>query len=135
MLRQHIYIHRYHWDVVVYYESVADDAWEILGELEDIGVDRQTLDKAAKNLMSGLVDTGLTYSNTRERTSVVVLSRASSKAEFANTWFHELIHCSVHIARANNLSPDGEPIAYVGGELAREMQPIAARLMCPRCGK
>ncbi len=38
-----------------------------------------------------------------------------------------------HIAKANGLDPMGEPIAYVGGELARSMQPIAARLMCPTC--
>ena len=52
---------------------------------------------------------------------------------FANTWFHEVLHCAVHIARANGLDFEGEPIAYVGGELARAMQPVAARPMCPTC--
>lgn len=88
---------------------------------------------AARNLEAGLTDTGLTYSNMDAKKSIIVLSKTSSKAEFANTWFHELIHCANHIALANDLDPMGEPIAYVGGELARSMQPIAARLMCPTC--
>lgn len=133
MLRQWIYIPRYDWEVVVYYESTARDASYILRELDDIGVDDETYFMAADNLESGLTDTGLTYSNMSERVSVIVLSKTSSKAEFANTWFHELIHCANHIAKANGLDPMGEPIAYVGGELARSMQPIASRLMCPTC--
>lgn len=135
MLRQRIYIPRYHWEVVVYYESDYRDASYILWELDETGVDNDTYWKAARNLEAGLTDTGLTYSNMNEKKSVIVLSKTSSKAEFANTWFHELIHCANHIALANGLDPMGEPIAYVGGELAREMQPIAARLMCPTCEK
>lgn len=133
MLRQRIRIPRYHWEVIVFYESDYHDAPYILRELDEIGVDDVTYWKAARNLDDGLPDTGLTYSNMEEKVSVIVLSKTSSKAEFANTWFHELIHCANHIALANNLDPMGEPIAYVGGELARAMQPIAARLMCPTC--
>lgn len=134
MLRQRIYIPRYHWEVVVYYESDWRDAWEILDEMDATDVDEKTFRKAAENLNGGLVDTGLTYSNMDARKSIIVLSKASSKAEFANTWFHEVMHCAVHIAKANGLDYEGESIAYVGGELARSMQPFAARLMCPDCG-
>lgn len=133
MLRQRIYIPRYHWEVVVYYESDRRDAWEILDEMDATDVDEKTFRKAAENLNGGLVDTGLTYSNMDVRKSIIVLSKASSKAEFANTWFHEVMHCAVHIAKANGLDYEGESIAYVGGELARSMQPFAARLMCPDC--
>lgn len=133
MLRQHIYVHRYRWDVVVFYESVGRDASLILKELEDAGADAGTLRSAARNVRGGLPDTGLTYSNMDDRVSIIVLSHTSSKAEFANTWFHEVLHCAVHIATANRLDCQGEAIAYVGGELARDMQPIAARLMCPSC--
>lgn len=133
MVRQIIYVHRYNWTVIVYYDTDWRDAPFILEELDEVGADEKTYITARRNVESGLPDTGLTYSNIDERTSVMVLSHASSKAEFTNTWFHEVLHCAVHIARANNLDPDGEAIAYVGGELARSMQPIAARLMCPTC--
>jgi len=117
----------------VFYESDRHDAPYILQELDDMGVDEYSYIKANNNLRMGYKDTGLTFSNLRERKSVMVLSKATSKAEFANTWFHELIHCSMHIAKENGLEEMGEPIAYLGGELARSMQPIAARLMCPTC--
>ena len=133
MLRQRIYVQKYDWEVVVFYESGRHDAPDILREMDEIGVDEYTYIKASNNLRMGHKNTGLTFSNPKARTSVIVLSCTSSKAEFANTWFHELIHCSMHIARENGLSPYGEAVAYVGGDLAREMQPIAARLMCPAC--
>lgn len=133
MIRQLIYIPKYDWEVVVFYESDRHDAPYILQELDDMGVDEYSYIKASNNLRMGHKDTGLTFSNLRGRKSVMVLSKATSKAEFANTWFHELIHCSMHIAKENGLDEMGEPIAYLGGELARLMQPIAARLMCPAC--
>ena len=133
MIRQELHIHRYNWDVIVYYESDWRDAYEILDTLDAVGVDERTFRSAERNVMYGHPDTGLTYSNTDKRVSVIVLSKTSSKAEFANTWFHEVLHCAVHIAKANGLDCGGEAIAYVGGELARDMQPIAAKIMCPDC--
>lgn len=133
MFRQRIHIQKYDWDVTVFYESDRWNASTILRELNNIGVDDKTYFLASENLKGGYMDTGLTYTNMDARKSVIVLSKTSSKAEFANTWFHEVIHCAVHIARANGLDFEGEPMAYVGGELARSMQPVAARLMCPTC--
>lgn len=133
MVRQRILIPRYNWEVIVYYESDRYDASYILDELDSIGVDDNTFWKAARNLEGGNLDTGLTFSNPVERVSVMVLSETSSKSEFANTWFHELLHCATHIAMFSDLPLDGEEVAYIGGELARDMQPIAARLMCPTC--
>ena len=133
MTEQRIYIPRYRWSVIVFYESTRHNADEILQALERTGADDDTLLRAERNLVGGMPDTGLTFSNMKEGISVIVLSHTTSKAEFANTWFHEVLHCAVHIAKANGLPCEGEPIAYVGGELARSMQPYAARLMCPTC--
>ena len=118
----------------MFYESDRHDAPRILQELDEMGVDEYSYIKANGNLRAGRKDTGLTFSNMRERKSMMVLSKATSKEEFANTWIHELIHCAMHIAKANDLDQMGEPIAYLGGEMARSMQPIAASLMCPTCG-
>lgn len=133
MVRQTLYIPKYDWDVVVFYESDYRDAPAILKELDEIGIDEYTFIRAKANLRKGRVDTGLTFTNAKEHTSVIVLSATSSKAEFANTWFHEVFHCAVHIARECGLDYEGEAVAYVGGELARDMQPVSARLMCPTC--
>lgn len=133
MIRQRIYVARYGWEVTVYYDSRSWDAGEILGELDEAGVDDETYYRAAHNLMAGVENTGLTYSDLRHGFSVIVLSHTSSKAEFASTWYHEVKHCAEHIAEAYGIPLEGEPTAYIGGELARSMQPVAARLMCPTC--
>lgn len=133
MLRQRIFIPRYGWTVIVYYDSNRHNADDILAELYEAGADDATLRKAERNLYGGLPDTGLTYSNAVERISIMVLSHSSSKAEFANTWVHEINHCGKHIAIANGLDCNSESPSYIAGELAREMQPFAARLMCPTC--
>ena len=134
MIRQIIYVHRYDWTVVAFYNADRWDADRILDEIYDLGISNESINKAADNLYAGLKDTGLTYTNAKERTTIIVLSRTSSKAEFANSWVHEIGHCSKHIALAYGLDCNGEEVNYLGGELAREMQPIAARLMCPTCG-
>lgn len=133
MIRQEIYIRRYDWQVVVYYDSHWEDAPTVLRELDRYGVDDRTYYRAAQNLNGGLPDTGLTYTDKTRRLSVMVLSHTSSKEEFANTLVHEIIHFAEHIAEALNMDYEGEAIAYVGGELARSMHPVAARLMCPTC--
>ena len=117
----------------MYYDSHLEDAPEILRELDRYGVDDRTYYRAAQNLNSGMPDTGLTYSDKAQRLSVIVLSHTSTAAEFANTWVHEIIHFAEHIAEAMGMDYEGEAIAYVGGELARSMHPVAARLICPSC--
>ena len=119
--------------MTVFYECDRRDAPYILQELADVGVDEYTYIMAAENLRAGRKDTGLTYSNTKERASVVVISKCSTEAEFANTWVHELNHCSKHIAMANGFDCNSEAPSYIAGELARSMYTVAARLMCPAC--
>ena len=53
MIRQLIYIPKYDWEVVVYYDSDFRDAGEILGEMDEIGVDEYTYIKAKNNLRMG----------------------------------------------------------------------------------
>lgn len=133
MIEQQIRLPRHRWHVSVFYESTGEDAPEILRVLEEAGADFDTLRRAERNLTQGLPDTGLTYTNPRARVSIVIISRTSSRKEFANTWLHETLHTATHIATAEGLDLQSEAVAYIGGALAREMQPVAARLMCPTC--
>lgn len=133
MTRQGLYIPRLDWEITIYYDSDASNAPAILHTMDFIGCDDDTYFKAQAMLEQGQRDSGLTYTNMNKRESVIVLSKTTSKKQFANTWFHELIHCAVHIATALGLDYQGEPMAYIGGDLAMAMQPVAAHLMCPTC--
>lgn len=133
MQRQSLYLPRLDWEITVFYDSDASNAEEILHALDLAHCDDETYFTAKQNLESNQPDTGLTFTNGGQRESIIVLSHTTSKAEFANTWMHEVIHCATHIATANGIDLRGETIAYIGGDLAMEMQPQAARLMCPTC--
>lgn len=133
MIRQGLYIPDLDWELTVYYESTSKDADRILHTLSVMGCDDETYFKASKMLDKGDKNCGLTYSNLKAKESVIVLSKTTSDDEFANTWFHEVVHCAVHIATALGLDYQGETMAYIGGDLAAAMHPVAARLMCPTC--
>ncbi|MBQ7280556.1 MAG: hypothetical protein IJR13_07545 [Bacteroidales bacterium] len=133
MIRQSEYIPELDWEVTIYYDSERKHADEILRTLEDVGCDDETYFRAEESLLRGDRNSGLTYTNDKKRESVIVLSKTTTREEFANTWFHELIHCAIHIAMATGLDLQGETMAYIGGDLAMAMHPVAARLMCPTC--
>ena len=135
MIEQRAYMPQYGWRVTVFYESGPDDAERIIRRLVEAQADDETVKTAEDNLRSGSKDTGLTYSNFGNRETVIVISKTSSKQEFANTWVHEVLHCAIHIASAIGLDLKGEPVAYIAGELAMEMQPVAAAIMCPKCDR
>lgn len=135
MIVQKAYIEKYGWEVTVFYDSGREDAGRIISSLMDAHADVETISTAEDNLYSGEMDTGLTYSNFGIRQTVIVISKTTSQKEFANTWMHEVLHCAVHIATAVGLDMQGEHVAYIAGELAMEMQPVAAHMMCPKCGK
>lgn len=95
----------------------------------------QELATARKNLTSGNLDTGLTYSNISGRNTVMVISLTSSPAEFLNSWLHEMRHLSRHIEQACAISPYGEEAAYLAGEIGQRMFPVAKRFICEHCRK
>lgn len=133
MIIQKIYLGTYDWHITVFYETDSDDASYIIDALLNAGCSQSYIKRAEDNIMSDERNTGLTFSNYKERESVVVLSKTTTEDEFANTWFHEVIHVAVHIGEADGIPCDTEYVAYVGGNVAMRMQPSASRYMCSKC--
>jgi len=78
-------------------------------------------------------DKGLTYSNFKERESVIVIGKTSCPAEFQHTFDHEKIHLAMHIGKYFNIDPYSEELAYLVGDIGSEMFPIAKRFLCEHC--
>lgn len=131
MIRQRICLPHYDdWEVYCYYAVSTYYVDEIMERLWDIGANATLAKEAYNNLSSGDLDTGLCYSNYDLRKSVMVISKASSPAEFFNSLSHELRHLTSHIAKTFNLSSTGEPVAYLSGEISREIYPRICHLLC-----
>lgn len=133
MIRQRIYIDNYDIIVHAYYATTQYYVEEILDRLYDIGCRGVKLRKAERNLSSGELNTGLTCYSPRHREAVMVVALTSSAAEFFNSLMHELSHLTAYIAKDDGLSFTGEDIAYLEGELARDMFPAVQPLLCDCC--
>ena len=134
MIRQKITLPDYgNWEIYAYFAVTKYMTEEIMDCLWDIGCDGQTALRAYRNLASGDLNTGLCYSNYRHKKSVMVIAKTSSAAEFLNSLHHELCHLTAHIGKVFDLDPTGEDIAYLSGEISREMYPKIGHLLCEEC--
>ena len=124
MKRQVIYIPDYDWVVYIFYDTTKNDAVEVSCKLYQIGCSPQGIGRSYRQLMKGIYNNGMTYSNRSLRESVVSLGRASEFPQFLNSFVHELQHLSTHIAMSSDIPLDGEDICYLSGWLAQRMYPI-----------
>lgn len=133
MIRQHFTLPSYDWHVYVYYAIDCYYAHEIISILKSIGCSPSDLQKAWGNLSSCKLDTGLTYSNFKNRTSVMVISLSSSADEFQNSFDHEKGHLAQHIIQANDIDPFSEEAQYLAGEIGQKMFKVAKKFLCEHC--
>lgn len=63
------------------------------------------------------INSGFTFTNPEYKTTIMYISRASSRAQWFNTLVHELKHVQTHICSYYNVSEKGEEAAYLIGYL------------------
>lgn len=135
MIRQCIYISKYDWLCMVFYEATPFDTEEISNALEEIGVSDECYHDARILLLSGEMNSGFTYSNTAKGLSVMVITKTTSADEFQDTFDHEKGHLAAHIALAEKVNPWGEEIEYLRGEIGKQTFKKAKYLLCEHCRK
>lgn len=131
MIKQHIHLDNYEWDITVYYSVHAYYTDEILKDLIGIGIKGKKLANARAMLESGKVNAGLTYVN--NGCAVCVIGKASSAAQYADSLQHEIMHLAIFIAMAEGIPLDSEEVCYIGGEIARKMWE-KSKLLTSECG-
>lgn len=135
MIVQDFYIPKYDWEVRVYYAVDCYYTGRIIADLRRVGCRGADLMGAFRNMRSCSLNTGITYSNTRDRQTVMVIALTSSPDEFQNSWDHEKGHLCRHISKAFGIDPYGEEAQYLSGEVGQKMFPIAKRFLCEHCRK
>lgn len=131
MIRQHIYMPAYDWDIYVYYDADCSNTEEIVKKLQSLGAEGANLYRAVRNMDECQLDTGFTHSV--YNASVVVVSKTSSADEFASTYDHEKGHLVRHISKSLGFDPYGEAEQYLAGEVSRRMYPVAKHFLCEHC--
>lgn len=125
MIKQHLNLIDYGWQVFAYYETTTEDAPIILKRLEDIGCRGETLKRAEDNLYSGHFNSGLTYADIKNKVAVLSIGETTSALQFVQSWFHEMGHLADYIAQSNYITPHGEELQYLGDFLVGKTWSIA----------
>ena len=106
----------YNWKVTILYECSCKDIDFIIETLKDINCPNKYIKEAFNNLKSCSLNVGLTYSNTKQKSSVIVINKTSSFAQLINTVSHEYYHLICHIQKTLKIY-DEEQLAYLNGDL------------------
>jgi hypothetical protein len=135
MIRQVAYLPEYDWVIKAYFAVSSYWVDEIMAELAFAGADEEQMWKSYDSLMSGNLDEGICFSGADTRTSILVVAKTSSAAEFYNSTTHEFCHLAAQIAQIIGVDPAGEEVAYMVGEMARDFYPSIKHLLCDCCRK
>lgn len=135
MITHVFHIHQHDWLVKAYINSDDSDADLILGELWSVGADMDTMRLAYRNLHGGMKNTGLTYTSSWNRTTILVVSESTSAEEFFNSLVHEISHAKTHICEYLGIDLLSEEASYFSGGLARDLFPYVKHLLCESCRK
>ena len=106
----------YNWRITILYETTCDDIDFIIKTLMDIKCPVKYINKALDNLQECKLNSGLTYSNTRLKSSVIIINKTSSFSQLINTIAHEYFHLICHISDVLEIK-DEEKLANLNGNL------------------
>ena len=133
MIVKDLYINKFDWHVRIFYAVTCYWTDRIIHELKNILCPADKLRKAYENMSACQLNTGLTYSNSGLRETIMVIGIWTDPAEFDNSFSHELRHFTDHIANTFGLESGGEEIAYLTGEIRQKLYSVNRMFLCDCC--
>ena len=115
------------WNVTVLYEATCDDIDFIIETLKEIYCPTKLIKEALDNLEECKLNSGLTYSNIKLKSSVIVINKTSSFSQLINTIAHEYYHLICHISKVLKIDTE-EELANLNGNLNMRSYKIVKRL-------
>lgn len=128
MIRSVINIRGY-WSIVLFVNVDYDKFYIIEDALTDILAPISIIDEIYDKI-SYKRDSGVTYTNSNFRTSVVCVNKASTREELMNTISHEADHVQDAICKYYDVPLDSEAAAYLIGYLIAKMYYHSRTLFC-----
>lgn len=120
MKKQTIYLTKYQWQITIFYNVKKQDVYNVIKELED----NHASDKVRRDVFNLLCgdrpNEGFTYTNARDRKSVVAIGFVDSIYEWIDTIEHEGRHVIQSICDYYGINPSSEEAAYIEGHLFKQ---------------
>jgi len=130
---QDFYIEKYDWYVRVYYSADKSYSNDIIEDIISIGCCKDELTDVISFIKRMSYNSGFTYSNPDYKSSVLVIGKTTSGAEFQDTFDHEKGHLAMHITESFDIDPFSEEYQYLVGSIGRKMYPVAKLYLCDNC--
>jgi len=129
MLTQTIYVPQYGWKILLYADFTCKDTDIVVRALENIDCHGAVLERAKWSMGGCMPNTGLTYSSSDYRTSVVVVYQTTSGKEFLNTLTHECTHVCAHIARSFLIKIKEEEFCELVAQVTSDCYPTVKEIL------
>lgn len=123
----------YNWTILFLFSFDVYDMERILDALFWVDAPDSIISHVSENVYAGRLNEGFTFSEPSLRRTVFATGIAENGPEVLDSAVHEIIHICQHIALKEGMDPFGEPFAYLGGHISREVSDIICELSCPHC--
>lgn len=133
MITRKVHVRR--WDILFLFSFDIYDLERIVDALLWADAPNSIVSQVSENVSAERLNEGFCYSNPALRRTVYAVGKASSGPQVLDSIVHEIIHIVQHIGQEDGLDPYGESIAYLGGNISREISDIVCELSCPHCSQ
>lgn len=133
MIVRKVRIHK--WTILFLFSFDRYDMERIYDALLWVEAPDSIISQVSENVYAGRLNEGFTYSEPSLRRTVFATGLAENGPEVLDSIVHEIIHICQHIAIEDGIDPFGEPFAYMGGDISREVSDIVCELSCPHCSR
>lgn len=123
------------WTILFLFSFDRYDMERIYDALLWVEAPDSIISQVSENVYAGRLNEGFTYSEPSLRRTVFATGLAENGPEVLDSIVHEIIHICQHIAIEDGIDPFGEPFAYMGGDISREISDIVCELSCPHCSR
>lgn len=130
MIVQHAYLKRYDWSIIAFFADDHDSDEEILEFMEIIDCSEEEIASIADIINPRNRDCGFTYSDYKDKNTIMYIGPTSAVEEFQNTFDHEKGHVAIHIASYYDIDPYGEEYQYLAGEIGQRLFDVAKLFIC-----
>lgn len=127
MIAQYIQLGKRGWNVLVYYGVGEENFAEVGDSLQQLGCSKKDIRRSLNVLRKE--NTGLTFSNSEYKMSIICIGIASDISQFVNTAIHEAKHVQSHVCSYYNIDEDSEDAAYLIGYLVQRMYKMFAKII------
>ena len=121
------------WNALFYFSFDNRDKERILDALVWAEAPDSILHKVSENISAGKLNEGFCYSNPELRVSIIGIGKARNGPQFFNSTVHEMTHLALHIAEEDGINPYSEELAYLMGDISKQIADIVCELSCPHC--